>query len=152
MQDQKQFILEIEKNIIHYINKTSIDLKYYFNVFLKETNYPITPDEWILLFHLLKSGGKNQKWYGEVLFKDKTATMRIIDNLEKKKLIERIQDKNDRRQNLLYITEKGIGILNNLFPIIIEKFKKINAYISSKDIEITKAALQKISENIGIKE
>jgi DNA-binding MarR family transcriptional regulator len=148
MQNQKNLILEIEKNIIHYINKASIDIKYYFDKLLKESDYPITSDEWVLLFHLLKSGSKNQKWYGEIIFKDKTATMRMIDNLEKRKIVKRLQDKNDRRQNLLYITKKGIEILDKLFPIIIEKLNKISTNISQKDMEITKATLKKISNNI----
>ncbi len=38
--------------------------------------------------------------------KDKSAIVRMVDQLEKKELVRRVVDQNDRRKNLLFITKK----------------------------------------------
>lgn len=42
----------------------------------------------------------------------------IIDSLEKRKLIERVNDKTDRRKNLIKVTEDGLDFYNKAKKII----------------------------------
>lgn len=45
--------------------------------------------------------------------KDKSSTLRMIDILQKKDLICRVVDQNDRRKNKLHITAKGVKLLDD---------------------------------------
>lgn len=57
-----------------------------------------------------------------------TGTMPvIIKNLEKRQFISHKEDENDKRKRLLYITDKGKELINEVFPknkeLIVDYFK-----------------------------
>jgi len=49
--------------------------------------------------------------------KDQSAVIKLIDSLEKKKLIKRVVDVNDRRKNFLTITERGEKVMQQYMEI-----------------------------------
>lgn len=48
-----------------------------------------------------------QKDMAEIMGKDKSSILRLIDSLEKKELLRRVVDKNDRRKNYIMVSKKG---------------------------------------------
>ena len=61
-------------------------------------------------FHLLNAINSKkeeviQKDMAEIMGKDKSAILRLIDSLEEKELVRRVVDKNDRRKNYLMVTK-----------------------------------------------
>ena len=74
----------------------------------KQTDIKLTMPQFVLLFTI--SEEKEEvilKDMAEKLGKDKSAILRMIDLLEKKELVRRVVDQNDRRKNQLLITKKG---------------------------------------------
>ena len=65
------------------------------------------PPQLGILVILRSSELLNQVSLGEQLGVDKATMVRLIDGLEKLKLVERIADKGDRRSKLIRITPKG---------------------------------------------
>ena len=65
----------------------------------------ITIEQWSVLYHLWKEDGLSQQELGNRTFRDKASITRLIDNIEKLGLVERIASKEDRRVNLVYLTE-----------------------------------------------
>lgn len=59
--------------------------------------------------------------------KDKSAILRMIDLLEKKELLRRVVDQNDRRKNQLLVTKKG--------EQFIAEFREIEAVFSKELLE-----------------
>lgn len=55
-----------------------------------------------------------QRDLGELLKRDKVSITRIVDALSSQGLIERIQDRNDRRCQLLRITPKGTALIPHI--------------------------------------
>jgi DNA-binding MarR family transcriptional regulator len=144
-------IEDTETGIFHYINKASVDLFAYFDNLLSEKQFNINSYEWILLSHIINVPGKSQKWYGENLLKDKVFVMRLIDNLEKKKFLERKPDISDRRKNLIYITKKGDKLIKKSLPLIREEYNSLFSEIEKEHINITISVLESLIKKIAAK-
>ena len=55
-----------------------------------------------------------QQDIADIVKKDKSAVLRQIDNLEKRNLVQRIVEPNNRRQNIIRITDEGIKLVNEI--------------------------------------
>ncbi|MBP7497269.1 MAG: MarR family transcriptional regulator [Bacteroidales bacterium] len=75
-----------------------------------------------------------QKNMAEIMGKDKSAILRVIDSLEKKQLVRRVVDKNDRRKNYLMVTKKGELVLNQYLKINMELIDLLEQGLTNSDI------------------
>src|SRR5215510_5974637 len=73
----------------------------------KQKGIDITIEQWSVLYHLWKQDGLSQQELCNATFRDKPSITRLIDNLEKQKLVKRVASKTDRRINLVCLTEAG---------------------------------------------
>jgi len=116
---------------------------------LAEANFDLRLEHIILLRTILENEGINQHQITFFMFRDKTAITRFIDHLEKKNLVLRVPDKQDRRQNLIYLTNEA----KVLFPKFIEVAKLTEqeaiAGISAKDVQICKDVLKQVRKNLS---
>lgn len=75
-----------------------------------------------------------QKDMAEIMGKDKSAILRVIDSLEKKQLVRRVVDKNDRRKNYLMVTKKGELVLKQYLKINMELIDLLEQGLTNSDI------------------
>lgn len=76
----------------------------------KKYGLQITPEQWTVLAFLWKKDGVTQQMLCDSTFKDKPSMTRLIDNLEKQKLVYRTASKTDRRSNIVHLTDFGKSI------------------------------------------
>ncbi|WDF69503.1 MarR family transcriptional regulator [Sphingobacterium oryzagri] len=74
---------------------------------LKEEGINITAEQWSLLYYLWIEEGRTQQELAYLTFRDKPSVSRLINNLEKIKLVMRVNDKEDKRSNLIFLTKQG---------------------------------------------
>ncbi|MBD1427143.1 MarR family winged helix-turn-helix transcriptional regulator [Sphingobacterium arenae] len=74
---------------------------------LKEEGINITSEQWSLLYYLWIEEGRTQQELACLTFRDKPSVSRLINNLEKLKLVIRVTDKEDKRTNLIFLTKQG---------------------------------------------
>jgi MarR family transcriptional regulator, transcriptional regulator for hemolysin len=112
-------------------------------------NFDITPEQWTVLKRLSENDGINQKELAIKAEKDQPTVTRILDILERKELIIKKKNKDDRRSFILFITDKGIAVKEELSPII-EKIweEKILTGISEEDLKVYRSVLVKMNDNI----
>ena len=67
----------------------------------------ITIEQWSILYHLWLEDCLSQQELCNRTFRDKPSITRLIDNLEKQKLVKRTASKEDRRINLVCLTESA---------------------------------------------
>src|SRR5689334_1062471 len=67
----------------------------------------ITIEQWSVLYHLWKEDGKSQQELCNATFRDKPSITRLVDNLEKLKLVKRVPSREDRRMNMIYLTTEA---------------------------------------------
>ena len=104
-------------------------------------------------FKLLNAISQNkeeviQKDMADLIGKDKSTILRLIDSLETKELVRRVAGKKDKRKNYLMVTKKGEELIKqyeNIFSAIFEElqqglneselntFYKVAAHIKSRD-------------------
>lgn len=74
---------------------------------LKYEGITITSEQWTLLYYLWIEEGRTQQELACLTFRDKPSVSRLINNLEKVKLVMRVNDKEDKRSNLIFLTKQG---------------------------------------------
>ncbi|MCI0921630.1 MarR family transcriptional regulator [Sphingobacterium rhinopitheci] len=76
---------------------------------LKVTGMPccMTSEQWSIMYHLWQEEGLTQQELAHFTYRDKPSITRLINNLEKLGLVIRVNDKQDRRSNLIYLTKEG---------------------------------------------
>src|SRR5207237_5524208 len=67
----------------------------------------LTIEQWSVLYHLWKEDGKSQQDLCNATFRDKPSITKLVDNLEKLKLVKRVPSKDDRRMNLIVLTSEA---------------------------------------------
>ena len=114
----------------------------------KQSRIEITIEQWSILYHLWKEDGISQQELCHRSFRDKPSITRLVDNLEKLKLVKRTASKNDRRINLITLTDAGKNLQENTINLANQTLNEALDGVSSSDIEMCKAVLQKVYDNL----
>lgn len=110
--------------------------------------FEITSEQWSILSMVYLKEGCNQKELGEKLLKDRAALTRILDILERKELLKRETSNNDRREYLVYITEKGRDLYSNVLPVVTNNSKEISSIFTGDEEKQLRYLLNKLIENL----
>jgi MarR family transcriptional regulator for hemolysin len=114
----------------------------------KQTDMKLTMPQFVLLFTINEE--KEEvilKDMAEKLGKDKSAILRMIDLLEKKELVRRVVDQNDRRKNQLMVTKKGERLIAEFRKIELELNSELLEGLSDADMK----TFYKVTNHIQIK-
>ena len=109
----------------------------------------ITIEQWSVLYHLWKEDGQSQQQLCEATFRDKPSITRLVDNLEKAKMVKRMADKNDRRINLIFLTNEARELQVNTMHVANQTLNEALEGVQIEDIDIAKAVLQKVYDNLA---
>lgn len=114
--------------------------------------YDLTIEQLYPLKILALEPGLNQRQICEQCGKSASNLTRILDRLEKKKLLKRRSDPTDRRTTQIFLTPQGETLLSEVTGILDGLSERFTQGISSSDQQIIKKSLNKIVENIGMLE
>ncbi len=115
----------------------------------KQAGLDITIEQWSVLYHLWKQDGQSQQQLCEATFRDKPSITRLVDNLEKNKLVKRLADKNDRRINLISLTVAGRKLEEESMIVANQTLNEALAGVTNGQIEIAKEVLQIVYDNLS---
>ena len=113
-----------------------------------ESGLDISLDQWIVLGPIWQLESASQKELGEICLKDKTNITRIIDALEEKNLVVRIEDQIDHRIKRVVLTNAGKQLFFDVLPIMEKTREEVRKDIPDQDIDTFKIVLSKILENL----
>ena len=114
---------------------------------LKKTlkNYPINATEFAVMEFLYSKGEKSiQEIRDRILLASGSATY-VVDSLEKKEYVIRKICQKDKRVTYIRLTEEGIKLIDDIFPIHKKNTKRIFEKINDKELVILKEILKKIN-------
>jgi DNA-binding MarR family transcriptional regulator len=114
----------------------------------KQAGLEVTIEQWSVLYHLWKEDGLSQQELCERSFRDKPSITRLLDNLEKQKLVKRKASKNDRRKNLIELTDAARQLQEMTMEVANQTLNEALAGVSSADIELCKSVLHKVYDNL----
>jgi DNA-binding MarR family transcriptional regulator len=114
----------------------------------KQNGLDITIEQWSVLYHLWKQDGMNQQELCNATFRDKPSITRLVDNLEKLKLVKRISSREDRRRNLIYLTDTAKKLQEQSMEVADQTLNEALASVPAEDVELCKTVLQKVYDNL----
>jgi DNA-binding MarR family transcriptional regulator len=115
----------------------------------KDASIEITIEQWSVLYHLWKEEGQSQQQLCAATFRDKPSITRLVDNLEKSKLVKRVASKNDRRSNQIFLTKEGKTLELKTMEVANRTLNEALQGVTNGQIEIAKEVLQMVYDNLA---
>ena len=114
----------------------------------KQEGIEITIEQWSVLYHLWKKDGMSQQELCNASFRDKPSITRLVDNLEKLKLVKRVSSSTDRRMNQIILTDAAKKLQDRTMEVAAITLNEALEGVSAADIERAKVVLQQVYDNL----
>jgi DNA-binding MarR family transcriptional regulator len=114
----------------------------------REAALEITIEQWSILYHLWQQDCLSQQELCKRTYRDKPSMTRLIDNLEKQKLVKRIASKEDRRKNLVCLTRSAKDLQHLTVDMANQTMDEALAGLNKIEIETAKKVLYKVYDNL----
>ena len=111
-------------------------------------NLFITHEQLVILKIISCHEGISQKELAEKLDRDKTSIVRSINILEKDHKVVRVNSKEDKRINSLYLTKDGKNLLDELQPIFEGIKNEIQEGFTNEEISTMVSFLKKLTNRL----
>ena len=82
-------------------------------------------------------------------FQRQTKYYRLVDNLEKLNLVNRVSDEKDRRINKIYLTRAAIKLQEETMALAEETLNEALSGVPADQVEMCKEVLQKVYDNLN---
>lgn len=116
---------------------------------LEENGIDMTIEQFKVMVVLWKEKSSTQQNIADFVGKDKTSVTRLIAGLEKRSLIKRTSDKNDKRCNLVTLTPQGVALETPTMAVLSEASAFVHKNIDPKELEITLRVLQTMCQTLN---
>ncbi len=143
-----KFTFTLEDSLGYIVGRAARSVGGLLNRNMAAAGYDVTCEQWSVLFNLGQKNGQTQQELAGHTCKDKTSMTRLIDGMEKRDLVVRIPDKQDKRQKLIYLTNKGKHLQLELMVIVKATLEQAETGISVRDMKNCMAVLCKIYNNV----
>ena len=107
----------------------------------------ITIDQWLVLKTIHESPDVTLQQVGEAVFKDFASVTRIVQLLERKRLLRRKPHPTDGRRSELVLTSVGESVIRTVEPIAQANRRQALEGIDAEEIARLRAVLKRITEN-----
>ena len=111
-------------------------------------NFSITHEQLVILKIISCHEGISQKELAGKLDRDKTSIVRSINILEKDHKVVRVNNKEDKRINSLYLTKDGKNLLDELQPLFENIKTEIQDGFTNEEISTMVSFLKKLTTRL----
>lgn len=80
----------------------------------------VTVDQWVILKAIAEQEGASQQEVSGLTFREPAAITRMLDHLIRKGLVSKVLDAEDRRKQLLYLSEEGRSLYDLALPLVFQ--------------------------------
>lgn len=141
----------LDKQIGVFLNLVHNRFKQHFSTLFLEKGYNITPEQFLVMDTLWNNGAKmSQQQIADTIIKDKNSVVKLIDGLEKKELVRRVANVDDRRQNLIEVTPLGKEIEENVKETAMNAVGTIIEGIGKQELQTFINVLTKMACNMRV--
>jgi DNA-binding MarR family transcriptional regulator len=128
------------------IHRTDVKLTNYFTKQLKP--YHVTPEQWSIICYLDSDRALTQKEIAEAIDRDQTTVVRMIHSLERKGMVRRVLNDQDKRSHYLYLSEKGADLKQQLLVTVKDAHNFVTRGLDSEELSQLKSLLNKLYSNV----
>lgn len=144
--DEKKFSIDESIGYLTSVAYRAINRKLSDN--LRVAGNKITSEQYGVLKQLWLEEGQTQLDLACKTSKDKPSITRLLNNLERKGLIERKVNDNDKRCNKIYLTSKGESLKTLCLSIANQTVDEATKSIKKSDLNVCKKVLANICDNL----
>ncbi len=109
----------------------------------------MTIEQFKVMVVLWKEGTSTQQNIADFVGKDKASVTRLIAGLEKRSLIARTADENDKRCNLVTLTPQGIILEKPTMDVLGEATHYLHRGIDPQELAITLRVLKQMCQTLN---
>jgi len=140
----------LSKEIAVEINLTGCRLKQFIAAELRKRGVPLTPEQFLLIDLLWNQGPMSQQQLADQMQKDKNSVTKLVDAIERKGFVVRLQNALDRRSNTLVLTEKALELRDGAKQKGISILDEMLDGISEEELRTFLATLRKLNINMTV--
>lgn len=104
---------------------------------------------WLLLLHLSRNDGCTHRELAQSMGIEAATLVRLVDHMEKERLLKRCGSETDRRVKHLRLSQAGKSVVENIRSYAAELRKEVLAGLSQSEIKIALDVLNNISSKLG---
>ncbi|MDF1578623.1 MAG: MarR family transcriptional regulator [Desulfurivibrionaceae bacterium] len=136
-----------EESLARQIYLTARDMRNFAEKLLKP--FCLTMEQFHLLNKLADNSGISQRQLGEAADKSPANMTRILDRIEAKGLAVRREDPGDRRSSLVFLTDKGAVLVEEVFGVFNSYSARVVSGIAAADQRLAREVLVKMGDNLN---
>ena len=129
------------------IIKAEVFIKRKLNSLFLSQGQKISFEQWTVLNVLYNSPGVTQSDIAYRTYKDKTNITRILEVLERRRLVRRDSDSSDKRVFRVSLTIEGETMMNGLAPSIVKFNEELQNGITEPDLLTFMSVLRQVHKN-----
>lgn len=137
-----------ERYIAKYISQLNRKARSFVNKGVSK--FGIKSGQIMFLIDLYKKDGKSQEEISESLQIDKASTAKAIRKLEEEGYVTRAKDKEDKRFNSIYLTEKSKELKKDIYGVFDEWHNTIGQCLTAEEELLLRQLLEKVCNNIKL--
>jgi DNA-binding MarR family transcriptional regulator len=137
-----------EKQLQYWINRLGFVLRRDLQDRFRQAGIKMGAEEWAVLLLLWQEDGQTPGALALRSVKDQTTLTRLLDGMERKGLVNRTPDVDDRRRVRVSLTAKGQGMQATLVPLAAGLIEQSQRGISVEDLQTTRRVLRQMTENM----
>jgi DNA-binding MarR family transcriptional regulator len=108
----------------------------------------ISVEQWSVLYHLWKEDGLSQQELCHRSFRDKPSITRLLHNMEKQGLVNRVISEKDRRKNHIYLTDTAKKLRDETTQLATDTLNEGLEGITTDEINTVRRVLQQVYDNL----
>ncbi len=151
MAKRKGPTVNLDDSIAYHIHLTARLLRASFLRMGKSANIDLHPEQWFILNKLYKREGQTQVELTDSIFQDRANITRILNAMEKRGLVTRENDAQDKRVHRIYLTEKAISLHDEFVQIVVKERHDLFEGLSGNDFDEFRRILGVLQQNMSKK-
>ncbi|WP_340199960.1 MarR family winged helix-turn-helix transcriptional regulator [Ascidiimonas sp. W6] len=141
-------LFNFDVTLLPWVGKINKDFSFLVSQRFSMASIDLTAHQWLLLKKLDEFGEQPQQNLAFITDRDKTSLTRLINIVERKKLVKRVPSKEDKRVNNIHITGEGTKTLKKALPIMQQLIVEMEKGIDPAEIKETIDTLKKVRHNL----
>lgn len=115
-----------------------------------DSGYNISAEQWAVMVQIWNKEGMSQQEIVDVLTRSKVAVFKLVNGLEKKGFIKKLPNPEDKRSQLIFLTDFGKKIQKDLNMIAKKNLLDVSYLISEEEMNIFRSVLKRLLTNMNI--
>ena len=112
-----------------------------------EAAVDVTPEMWTVLTRLVARDGQYQSELAAATYRDRPNVSRILAGLERRGLVERRTDPEDRRKTRIYLTTRARDVVSATAPVASRTRDRLYEGLDRAELDALRRALRTIEGN-----